>query len=62
MMDREIDVLTALLLDPFLTSTEAEREAASQPRRATASRSRRGAMEHSDVNHRVRPETPSLDF
>lgn len=32
-MDRDPDPLLALLLDPFLTASEAEREAAAIPRR-----------------------------
>ena len=37
-MDRELDYLTALLLDPFLTATESQQEAAAT---LAASRGRR---------------------
>lgn len=54
-MDRDPDTLTALLLDPFLTVTEAEREAAATARpwpvaSTTPVRSkRRPEIEHADA-------------
>lgn len=42
-MDRELDVLTMLLLDPCLTADEAVREAAARHRLATERRDERTA-------------------
>ncbi len=55
-MDREIDYLTALLLDPFLTANEAQQEAATLAVTHRRSEQRRPADTH------PRPQAPVLDF
>jgi len=61
-MDRDLDLLTALLLDPFLTTTEAEREAAATPRRAVSVTTRRAAEERRSAGPGSHRPTPMLDF
>jgi len=56
-MDRELDYLTALLLDPFLTATEAAQEVA-----ATLAASRRRSEERWPADSSRRRPTPMLDF
>ena len=56
-MDRELDYLTALLLDPFLTATEAVQEAA-----ATLAVTRQRREEPWPTDSRSQRPAPVLDF
>lgn len=62
-MDRDLDLLTSLLLDPFLTVTEARQEAAAAPTRLRrpAPATARG-VDGERQNPRARPLAPALDF
>ena len=58
-MDRELDYLTALLLNPFLTATEAAQEAAAT---LAVTRSSSSSRERWPADSGSRRPAPVLDF